>query len=329
MSRLPVENLPARLVPLDLAGTEVHHLPDWKSYGDPKRMEIIRQIAMMRGRDPRIASLAVDIIKKAGVQPRDYKGQAAALLAWVQDPKNVYYINEPGERLQDPIFTITNGWGDCDDQIIVLTALFESIRLPWKLVLAGTRPTGKKDREGREIRKKVRYIEGAKDFPADGKWAHIFCMVGVPAFNPKQWFFCETTINKVPLGWDVIDGDKSYLPELDTVPAGPARLMHPPKAPARFRPAPLPPVEARSPAYALAYNQFQPSNQSEYGVSALSPMGAAVGASIAAEMEDGTSGAWLDWKKVMQAAATGVIVTLSTQLVLDWIRPKMGIRRTS
>ena len=128
LSRLPVEQLPARLKALDLAGTEVHHLPDWKGYEDPKRLAIIRHIAMMRGRDPRIASLAVDIIKKAKAKPRQYKKQAAALLKWVQDPKNIYYVNEPGERLQDPIFTIKQGWGDCDDQVMVLCALFESIR---------------------------------------------------------------------------------------------------------------------------------------------------------------------------------------------------------
>ena len=653
MSRLPVENLPARLVPLDLAGTEVHHLPDWKGYADPKRLEIIRHIAMMRGRDPRIASLAVDIIKKAGVQPRDYHGQAAALLAWVQDPKNIYYVNEPGERLQDPIFTIKNGFADCfaedslllrddmqlvpiqsirvgdriwgkdrwstvgnwaekgklpvtaiklnngsvlnltedhkvyvrscekhgplcpdivkvrsncahrefqevrltvaelqpgmellqpreitrparpekveeegnlswfigafiaegwaeksrisvsgqdgnwkedtkhrvqtiaksrgwatywhrkyisvndpeavqlvadcgsgakekripdsvllsadlkaldeglqldasrnsrgdgwtfgtisrtlavqyrvlqrmlgrstswrvvhdhggfgtnsiyrvgvrvpgpmrdkrlrvqsiergareapcydiatddhyvylpeadctvsncDDQVLVLTALFESIHLPWKLVLAGTRPTGKKNAEGQEIRKKVRYIEGSKNFPTDGKWAHIYCMVGTPAFNPKQWYFCETTINKVPLGWDVVDGDKSYLPELDTAPPGPARLMRPSKAPARFRPAPLPAPERRSPAYALAYNQFQPSEASVYGQSALSPIGAAVGASLASDMEDSNK-PWLDFKKIVPAIVTGITVSVGTQLLLDWVRPRLGIRR--
>jgi hypothetical protein len=326
LARLPVEQLPARLAALDLAGTEVHHLPDWKGYGDPKRLEIIRHIAMMRGRDPRIASLAVSIIRKAKVKPRDYRGQAAALLAWVQDPKNVYYVNEPGERLQDPIFTIKQGWGDCDDQVLVLTAFFESIRLPWKLVLGGTCKG-----------KKVRFIEGSK-FPQGCKWAHIYAMVGTPPFRPKRWYYCETTVQGVPLGWDVVSGSKSYLPEMDTAPRGPARVLKlSAKPPKHFRPKGLPPRNKRSPAYSMAYNGFVPGT--EYGAppSALSPIGAAVGASMAQELEDQNwswddtsekaKAAILDAKKILPAVLTGVVISVATQLLLDYIRPMVGIRR--
>lgn len=332
LSRLPVEQLPARLNALDLAGTEVHHLPDWKGYEDPKRLAIIRHIAMMRGRDPRIASLAVDIIKKSKAKPREYKKQAAALLKWVQDPKNIYYVNEPGERLQDPIFTIKQGWGDCDDQILVLTALFESVRLPWKLVLGGT-CNGKK----------VRHIEG-KAFPKGCKWAHIYCMVGTPPFNPTRWYYCETTVQGVPLGWDVISGHKSYLPEMDSAPRGKPRIVKSKRAPRGFRPRGLPAVENTSPAYDVAYGSFQPSQHStDYGQSALSPIGAAVGASMAMELEDQpgkSSWAWeddwtpeqkakatlLDVKKILPAVVTGVVISVSTQLFLDYIRPRLGLR---
>ncbi len=330
MSRLPVEQLPARLAALDLAGTEVHHLPDWKGYEDPKRLQIIRHIAMMRGRDPRIANLAVEIIKKAKVKPRDYKGQAAALLKWVQDPKNIYYVNEPGERLQDPIFTIKQGWGDCDDQVLVLTAFFESIRLKWKLVLGGT-CNGKK----------VRHIEG-QPFSRGCKWAHIYAMVGTPPFRPTKWYYCETTVQGVPLGWDVVSGHKSYLPEMDTSYRGRPRVVKVKRAPRKFRPRKLPSAERRSPAYAMAYGGFIPSAKSNpYGQSALSPIGAAVGASMATEMEDGrNSWAWdpdwtpeqkakatlIDVKKILPAVITGVVISVSTQLLLDYIRPKVGLK---
>ena len=331
MSRLPVEQLPARLNALDLAGTEVHHLPDWKGYEDPKRLEIIRKIAMMRGRDPRIASLAVDIIRKAKAKPRQYKEQAAALLAWVQDPKNIFYINEPGERLQDPIFTIKQGWGDCDDQVLVLTALFESIRLPWKLVLGGS-CNGKK----------VRHIEGTP-FAKGCKWSHIYCMVGTPPFNPTRWYYCETTIQGVPLGWDVVSGHKSYLPEMDGGPRGKPRIVNLRRAPKRHRPTKLPHPENTSPAYATAYGGFRPSG-TQYGqASALSPIGAAVGASMVQEMDDSGRSSWAwedDWtsqqkveatlidvKKILPAVLTGVVISVSTQLLLDWIRPRFGIAR--
>jgi hypothetical protein len=331
LSRLPVENLPARLEALDLSGTEVHHLPDWGGYDDPKRLQVIRSIAMQRGRDPRIASLAVDIIKKAGAKPREYKKQAAALLKWVQDPKNIYYVNEPGERLQDPIFTIKQGWGDCDDQVIVLGALFESIRLPWKLVIAGTNPAGKK----------VRHIEGAR-FPKGNKWAHIYLAVGVPPFKPKEWYFCETTVNKVPLGWDVVDGDKGYLPEMDVSRKGPAKLMKAPKARRKTK-NPLPPPANRSPGYDMAYAGIGTS------------MGAAIGASMAmkaqdegnfipssdpggfdwdfnlepGELKQEAKKALLDIREILPAVVTGVVISVLTQISLDWVQAKRSEARAA
>ena len=248
----------------------------------------------------------MDIIKKAHVKPRDFKGQAAALLRWVQDPKNVYYVNEPSERLQDPIFTIKQGWGDCDDQVLLLCALFESIRLPWRLVIAG-KCKGKK----------VRFIEGGR-YPLGCTWFHIYCMVGTPAFVPKKWYFCETTIDKVPLGWDILSGDKGYLPEGEAPTKEPARVLFPGKAPSGFRPSTLPPPANRSPAYAHAYA----------GAYSVSPVGAAVGASIASEMEEGAARSGvkaklLDVEKLLPSIITGVVVSVGVQLALDWLRPKL------
>ena len=317
MARLPVEHLPARLQALDLAGTDVHHIPEWKGMADPERLKFLRKLSMMRGRDPRIASLAVDIIRKAGVKPRDFKGQAAALLRWVQDPKNVYYVNEPGERLQDPIFTIKQGWGDCDDQVILLCSLFESVRLSWKLVIAGKCKNGTGP-DGKTKYKKVRFIEGSR-YPLGCVWFHIYCMVGTPAFVPKKWYFCETTIDKVPLGWDIISGDKGYLPEGEAPTREPARVLLPPKAPTGFRPSALPARENRSPAYDLAYG----------GTFAPSTVGAAVGASIASDLEESASEGsdtkkkLLDMEKLLPGIVTGVAVSVAVQLTLDWLRPKL------
>jgi hypothetical protein len=175
---------------------------------DVERLAFIRKIVLRRGRDPRIAKLCVDIFRKASVKPRDYKGQAAALLAWVQNPKNFYYVNEPAERLQDPIYSIRTKHGDCDDAAILLCTLFESVRLPWKLVLSG------RDRYNGQ---KVRYVEGNRR-NMSAAWTHIYCAVGTPPFAPKKWYFCEPTVQGVPLGWDVIDGDHSVLPEMAGIP---------------------------------------------------------------------------------------------------------------
>lgn len=294
--RLPVGKLGTVAQEMDLGTAKTYHLPDWHKLTHPERLNIIRQIAMMRGRDPRIARLAVSIVKASGARPRQYEKQAAALLKWVQDPKNCYYVNEPGERLQDPIYTLKAKHGDCDDQVLLLCSLFESLGMPWRLCLSGLDTAGKK----------IRYIEGA-DVPGGCKWVHVYCMVGTPPFNPTHWYFCECTIEKVPLGWDVLSGDKAYLPEMRKR-TGPVRVIGAPSVQAGFRPASLPASENKSPAYKAAYGN----------VSALS---AAVGASVGAELEDDKN---LNWEKILLAVGTGVAVSVITQITLDWVRGTGG-----
>ena len=179
---------------------KLYHLGKWDNLSHPQKLEVISEIVRGEGRDPSIAELAVTILKNARVAPRDYKGQAAALLKWVQD--NIYYINEPGERLQSPKYTLKRGFGDCDDMAIILCSMFEAIGLPWKLVLSGNNGG-----------KKVRHVQGDRIIPGV-EWAHIYCAVGNQPFNPSQWLFAEPTIQGVPLGWDVVSSDSNLLPEL-------------------------------------------------------------------------------------------------------------------
>ena len=197
----------AKRVNLDQT-TKTYHLPTWKSKDDAARIRALREIAMKGGRDPDIATLAVNIVRDAGVQPRNYKGQAAALLNWVQS--QIYYINEPGERLQDPVYTLKVRYGDCDDMAILLASLYEACRLPWRYVLSGRTPKNKL----------VRWVEGTPKKRA--KWSHIYVIVGYPPYTPKKWFYAEPTLQRVPLGWDVVgaaksNGGKVVLPELGSL----------------------------------------------------------------------------------------------------------------
>jgi transglutaminase-like putative cysteine protease len=187
----------------ELDTPKVHDLPGFDYYRDPKKMDVISRIAENASRDPRMATVAVDIIRKAGVAPRNYKAQAAALLAWVQDPKNIYYVNEPDERLQDPFYTLKVKYGDCDDVSILLYSLVRSIRLPARLVISGL------DRGG----KKVRYVQGQRNFPSGVEWAHIYLQIGDRPYGEPVWYYAEPTL-RVPLGWDVVDHDASQLPEM-------------------------------------------------------------------------------------------------------------------
>jgi len=204
---------PARRVNID-QGVKVHHLPTWKHKGDPVRIRALREIAETAGRDPRMATLAVAIVRgdasawgggAQGAKPRDTAGQSALLLRWVQ---GLYYVNEPGERLQDPLYTVQVGYGDCDDLAMLLGALCESLRIPWRFVLSGKRG-----------RRAVRWIEGERTIRAS--WSHIYVIIGPQPFQTKvtrAWRFAEPTIRGVPLGWDVVQATNAsgrvLLPEL-------------------------------------------------------------------------------------------------------------------
>ena len=202
MSQLP--EIGAKVNPVDLPRPKTYLIEGWGSMGDAKRLKVIREVALRRGRDPRIATLVIQIIREAGCQPREYEKQAAALLKWVQNPKNIYYVNEPGERLQDPLYTLKVKYGDCDDMALLLCCFFESIKLEWKLVISG---------RNKKTRQKVRHVEGHYLDP-NAAWSHIYCAVGTPPFNPKKWYYCEPTLQGVPLGWDVVSGSADMMPEM-------------------------------------------------------------------------------------------------------------------
>lgn len=215
MTVRPINNQFAgmRANPIDLDGAshypKVWHLPEWKKGDDRSRIAVLREIAMRSGRDPRLATLAVNILRENNVPPRDYKAQARALLKWVQ--KNIYYINEPSERLQDPTYTLKVMYGDCDDMALLLASLYEACRLEWRYVLSGK--VGKKN---------VRWIEGEK-LPKNGRWAHIYLMVGYPPFQPRKWQFAEPTLRNVDLGWDIIQSmekGENLLPEMGSTERG-------------------------------------------------------------------------------------------------------------
>lgn len=190
----------------DLGGTRVYALPKWSSYGDPQKLEIMRKLAEARAtQDPSIAVTATSIFKKAGVEPRDHVGQAAALLYFIQ--RGVYYVHEKGERLQDPRFTLIHRLGDCDDQVLALAALCSSVRLENKFVVAGLDQAGQ-----------MRYwVEGEGPCPSDVDFSHIFLVIGTPTFHPTHWWWAEPTL-RVPLGWSVMTHDSSDLPELQDRP---------------------------------------------------------------------------------------------------------------
>lgn len=176
-------------------GARVFEVKNWKRYPDTQRLRELRAFAEQYGHDPRVAEFVVNqVLIPAGVQQRDYPGEAAALLRWVQD--HVYYVNEPGERIVSPWLTVQWGFGDCDCIAVLIGAMAHSIRLPWRFVLAG------RDRQGRPV-SWPEPLGGSRRRPPRGwRFFHIFTALGWPKFQPTTWMAAEGTVKGAPLGYD-------------------------------------------------------------------------------------------------------------------------------
>lgn len=175
-------------------GAQVHAFDDWARMTDPQRVAWMRNMVREYEQDPRFAVLVTGrIFSPMAVAPRDYPAQAAALLRWVQG--TIYYVNEPGERIQSPWRTLEMGCGDCDDLAVLLATLAGSIAMPNRFVLIGYKGTGRN-------RKMVRWVEGTP-VPKGVSWIHITVDLGWPFGRPTHWAATEPTMRGAPLGYDV------------------------------------------------------------------------------------------------------------------------------
>ncbi len=96
----------------EFRGTDrVFHLAKWSRLPDRSKVATLRRFAEEYGSDPQMRWFTAKMLENAGVAPRDFRAQAAALLKFVQT--NVYYTNEDGEQLQSPWRTLREKSGDC------------------------------------------------------------------------------------------------------------------------------------------------------------------------------------------------------------------------
>lgn len=171
---------------------KIWHVRGWHGWSDRRKLRHLREMADRYGNDPKMRWFVVQHVLAGRAQSRDYKAQAAAILAWVQ--QNIYYVNEVGEQIQSPWATIREKNGDCDDMALLIATMATSIALPNRYVLAG------KDRHG----KGVRYAEGRRAPPRGVNFIHIYTDLGWPPFQPTTWMAAEPTIQGLPLGHDVV-----------------------------------------------------------------------------------------------------------------------------
>jgi hypothetical protein len=251
-------------------------------------------MAESAGRDPRVRDLAFTILREAGVDQREYEKQARALLVWVQ--QNIAYVNEPGEILQDPLYTLRQKAGDCDDMSSLLMALYESIALPWRYVLSGRTKDGTA----------VRWIEG-EGSPPNIVWSHIYGRVGWPPFKPTTWAFTEPTMKSATLGWDVVDRNSQ---------AGGAGAAGPLGLGGWFPTLPSP--------YGSPFGAFALTRQNPPAAGGSAIAAVAGGAGAGAAMGQQSKILRIDLQAVVAAVVVGVVTSVLAQILLDEIRVRRG-----
>ena len=172
---------------------KIWHVPGWHGYSDRRKIRYLRELAEKYANDPKMRWFVTQQIFQGRVAPRDYLGQAKALLAYVQ---GLYYCNEIGEQIQSPWATIREGTGDCDDLGVLLASLAHSVGLKFRWVIAG------KTRKGEP----VRYIEGGRRPPWGANFYHIYLQLATPALCQTEcvWYSAEPTVKGLPLGHDVV-----------------------------------------------------------------------------------------------------------------------------
>lgn len=99
----------------------------------PDQIRLLREMADEYAQTYAIRSRARDIVFRVWpTPPKDKRAQALAIASWVQD--NVTYVEERPEVFQTPLATVACGYGDCDDQAVLVCALLTSLNIDNQLV---------------------------------------------------------------------------------------------------------------------------------------------------------------------------------------------------
>jgi transglutaminase-like putative cysteine protease len=106
----------------------VQYIPDG-SVGTGLTLEKISQIVGFSLRRPVVRLVALSVLKRANVDGRNNVEVASAIFNFVKN--KVRFVPDPVnvETLQCPETTLRLGYGDCDDQALLIAALMASVGL--------------------------------------------------------------------------------------------------------------------------------------------------------------------------------------------------------
>ncbi|MCP4410643.1 MAG: transglutaminase family protein [Gammaproteobacteria bacterium] len=89
-------------------------------------------------KDLTIRELALDLIR--GVPGKNWRAEANRIFQFVRDQIRYVRDIQGVETIATPVKTLEYGQGDCDDQVVLLAALLESVSHPTAFVAIGYGP---------------------------------------------------------------------------------------------------------------------------------------------------------------------------------------------
>lgn len=107
--------------------------------GTEQTVALIREAVHQAWRDPLVRATAGRLI--AGLHPQDTEGQARAIFDWVRS--HIRFVRDPvdHETVSSARWTLTHGFGDCDDiNAVLLPGLLGAVGIPARLVTVAVDP---------------------------------------------------------------------------------------------------------------------------------------------------------------------------------------------
>jgi transglutaminase-like putative cysteine protease len=131
-------------------------------------LKIMQGLVKTGRRDPYIRTLSAELV--LGLANKDFYGEAETIFAYVQS--NVRYIQDINdvETLYPAQWTLSNGYGDCDDFSVLMASMLESI--------------------GHKCRFMAISFEGPEDF------SHVLIQTKIG----NRWITADAT-EEQPFGW--------------------------------------------------------------------------------------------------------------------------------
>lgn len=153
-----------------------------------QRLSLVELKIQQGKRDANFRRIAGKVLRDANIKPQHWRAEAKALFEYTR--KAVRYTLDPDgvELMQSPERSLDHGIGDCDDQVIFLASLLQSVGYPVILRVIG--------------------LKGSDQFQ------HIYLLCGLPPGNPSEFWPLDPS-RPEPAGWELREDRRGLIQDYE------------------------------------------------------------------------------------------------------------------